>query len=77
MSSYDPEKPSKFITYLGKNNLYGWSMSEYLPYEEFEWLENIDEFNVNSINKKVIPDIFLKLILNILMNYINYTMIIY
>ena len=23
MSDYDPEKPSTFITYLGKNNLYG------------------------------------------------------
>ena len=35
-----------------KNNLYGWSMSEYLPYGEFEWLENVDEFDVNSINEK-------------------------
>ena len=39
MSDYDPEKPSTFITYLDKNNFYGWSMSEYLPYEEFEWLK--------------------------------------
>ena len=30
MSDYDPEKPSTFITYLNKNNLYGWTMSEYL-----------------------------------------------
>ena len=34
MSDYDPEKPSTFITYLDKNNLHGWSMSEYLPYGE-------------------------------------------
>ena len=54
MSDYDPGKPSTFITYLDKNNLYGWSMSEYLPYGEFQWLENIDEFDVNSINEK--PD---------------------
>ena len=27
-------------------------MSDYLRYGEFEWLENIDEFNINSINKK-------------------------
>ena len=52
MNDYDPEKPSTFITYLDKNNLYGWSMSEYLPYGEFEWLENVDEFDVNSINEK-------------------------
>ena len=27
-------------------------MSEYLPYREFEWLENVDKFNVMSINEK-------------------------
>ena len=52
MSDYDLNKPSTFITYLDKNNLYGWSMSEYLPYGEFEWLENVDEFDVMSINEK-------------------------
>ena len=39
MSDYDSNKQSTFITYLDKNNLYGWSMSEYLPYGEFEWLK--------------------------------------
>ena len=52
MSDYDSNKPSTFITYLDKNNLYGWSMSEYLPYEEFKWLGNVDEFDVNSIDEK-------------------------
>ena len=52
MSDYDSNKTSTFITYLDKNNLYGWSMSEYLPYGEFEWLEHVDEFDVNSINEK-------------------------
>ena len=52
MNDYDPEKPSTFITYLDKNNLYGWSMSEYLPYGEFEWLKNVDELDVMSINEK-------------------------
>ena len=33
------------------NNLYGWEMSEYLPYEEFKWLKDIDEFDVMSVNK--------------------------
>ena len=42
MNDYDLEKPSTFITYLDKNNLYGWSMSEYFPYGEFNWLENFD-----------------------------------
>ena len=52
MCDYDPNKPSTFTTYLDKNNLYGWSMSEYLPYGEFEWLENVDKFDVMSINEK-------------------------
>ena len=52
MCDYDPNKPSTFITYLDKNNLYGWSMSEYLPYGEFEWLKNVDKLDVMSINEK-------------------------
>ena len=27
-------------------------MSEYLPYEEFKWLKNVNEFNVMSVNEK-------------------------
>ena len=27
-------------------------MSGYLPYGGFEWLKNVDEFDVNSVNKK-------------------------
>ena len=50
MNDYDLNKPSTFITYLDENNLYGWAMSEYLPYSEFEWLKkNVD---VLSIDKK-------------------------
>ena len=52
MSDYDSHKPSAFITYLDKNNLYGWAMSEYLPYSEFEWLKNVDKLDVMSINEK-------------------------
>ena len=37
---------------MDKNNLYGWSKSKYLPYEKFEWLENIDKLDVMSINEK-------------------------
>ena len=52
MSDYDSNKQSTFITYLDKNNLYGWTMSEYLPYSESEWLKNVDSFDVISIDKK-------------------------
>ena len=36
MNDYDLKNLSTFIIYLNKNNLYGWSISEYLPYEKFE-----------------------------------------
>ena len=52
MCNYDPNKQSIFITYLDKNNLYGWAMGEYLPYGEFEWLKNVDEIDIMSINEK-------------------------
>ena len=32
--------------------MYGWSLSDYLPHEEFKWLENVDAFDVSSINEK-------------------------
>ena len=49
MSYYYSEKPSTFIIYLDKNKLYGWTMSEYLPYGE---LKNVDKVDVMSINEK-------------------------
>ena len=53
MNYYDHKKPSTFISYLDMNNLCGWAMSEYLPYEGFKWLKNVDEFDVMSISEKV------------------------
>ena len=60
MNDYDPEKPSTFITYLDMNNLYGWAMSEYVPYGEFQWLEKINVFDINSINEKSDTGYFLE-----------------
>ena len=45
INDYDLEKPSTFISYLDMNNLYVWAMSEYLPYEGFTWLKNVDKFD--------------------------------
>ena len=36
MNDYHPKKPSTFISYFDMNNLCGWTMSEYLPYEAFK-----------------------------------------
>ena len=53
IENYDSKNPSTFITCLYMNNLYGWGMSEYLPYGGFEWLKNVDKFDINLISKKV------------------------
>ena len=52
MNDYDSKKPSTFISYLDKNNLYGWEMSEYLSYGRFKWLKTVDGFDVTSISEK-------------------------
>ena len=31
LTSYDPKKPSKYITYLDKNNLYGYAVLKSFP----------------------------------------------
>ena len=51
MKNYNPRKPSKYITYLDMNNLYGWTMSGCLPYGGFKWLKNADDFDVDSISE--------------------------
>ena len=46
-------KESNFIMYMIELNLYGWAMSQYLPYEGFNQLKQkeIDKFNINSIGE--------------------------
>ena len=39
MNDYDPKNLSAFTSYLYMNNLYGWAMSEHLPYEGFQGLK--------------------------------------
>lgn len=39
---FDPFEPSKFITYLDANNLYGWAMSKSLPTHGFKWVDEKD-----------------------------------
>ena len=48
MKCYDSAEESKYITYLDADNLYGWAMSQYLPYSEFKLLykKEIDRFDV-------------------------------
>ena len=52
MNDYDLKKQLSFISYLDMNHLYGWAMSEYLPYKGFKWLKNNDKLDVMSVSEK-------------------------
>ena len=43
LPDYDSTKPSTYLGYFDANNLYGWAMSNPLPYGNFQWI------NPNSI----------------------------
>ena len=58
MQSYDVNEPIKFITYLDANNLYGRTVSQYLTYSGFKWLnkKEIDKFCLNLIKCNFIEE---------------------
>lgn len=54
MNDYDKTAPSQYLWYLEANNLYGWAMSQYLPYGDFYWMsdEEIRTYNVFGANEE-------------------------
>ncbi|XP_066583784.1 uncharacterized protein [Prorops nasuta] len=49
MQDFDPAKPSKYLMYYDVNNLYGWAVCQPLPTHGFRWIENVDNFDINSV----------------------------
>ena len=51
MNDYDEAKETVYIMYFDANNLYGWSMTQCLPYGGFEWVseEEISSFDFNLV----------------------------
>ena len=39
---YNPDAPESFIMYIDATNLYGWAMSQELPYSNYRWMSDID-----------------------------------
>ena len=48
MSDYKKNEIISFLAYIDANNLYGWSMSQFLPIGDFEWLAE-GTFSVEDI----------------------------
>lgn len=51
MKDYNPNDVSKYIMYFDSNNLYGWAMSRPLPYGGFQWVNDIESFDINTISE--------------------------
>ena len=48
--SYDPNQPTKYISYLDANNLYGWAMCKPLPTYGLEWTEQDELANWKQLS---------------------------
>ena len=48
---YRPDELESFIMYIDATNLYGWAMSQALPYSEFEWLSDAQLLEAESALK--------------------------
>ena len=49
MKDYDKNKESVYLKYWDVNNLYGWAMSQKLPVNKFEWIEETSQINEDFI----------------------------
>ena len=49
MESYDKNIESSYLMYLDANNFYGWTMSQKLPANGFEWVKKLSKFDKRFI----------------------------
>ena len=50
LPDYDPNLLSQFLIYLDANNLYGYALSEPLPVGKFRFLDDPENFDVDSVD---------------------------
>ena len=65
VSEYDANQPSTYIVYEDANNLYGHAMVQSLPTGDFQWVEDVSEFDVTT----VAPDADIGYILEVDLEY--------
>ena len=51
IKNYDKNIESSYLTYLDANNFCGWAMSQKLPVDGFEWVEDLSQFKEDFIKK--------------------------
>ena len=77
--SIKKHEASSYLPCWDVNNLHHWSMSQKLPVNNIELIKYTSQikegFIKKSIMKKVMKDIFSKLLFNILKNYMNFILI--
>ena len=49
MNDYDKNFESSYLVFLDANNLYGWTMSQKLLINGFEWIKKLSRFNERFI----------------------------
>ena len=78
MKDYGKNKELSYIQCWDVNNSYDRSMSQKLPVNNFEWINDTSQFNevfLKTIMKKVMKDTYLTLMFNILKNYMKFIII--
>ena len=71
----EERKKKCYLKYWDVNYLYSWAMWQELLVNNFEWIEDTFQFNkdfVKNYNEKVMTDIFLTLMFNILKICVNF-----
>ena len=75
MKDYDKNKEFSCLQYWDVNDFQDGTVLQKLPVNNFDWIKDTSQFNkdfIKTIMKKMIKNIFLKLVFNILKRYINF-----
>src|SRR2546421_2370884 len=58
--AFNPSKPTSWISYVDANNLYGWTMSQFLPIGNYQWEASREYLFKNPAMQKAYLEMVLK-----------------